>query len=201
MRFPIFAGFFLSLFVFILHVPTAHTLPVVPIVAGVAATTGLYFYTNPTAYYKGNLDVCITAKGDFGANPWFGHSTCVYPGVRVTLNKKERIKFDAMEIRTKDNKKAMLSLDCIVLSENLEDVQLSLVNQYYIAEIPFKDAVLETPIKYCVATYSQNLTYEQLFEITNPGATYGKVVKDCLRAKGTNYEPTMHMYATLKRLS
>jgi hypothetical protein len=173
------------------------------VVAGgvVAVGGGMYAYIRPAAYYKGNLEVCITSQGEYGANPWFGLTTCGYPNIRVTLGKKERIKLDGLEVTSVDGKRAKIFLDSTVISYSLEDVQNHLVEEFYIEEVPFKEAVLINPIKHCIMTEINQITYESLFKDTKVDETFRAYITKCMEAYATSYIPTKNTYVTLRRIS
>jgi hypothetical protein len=163
---------------------------------------GMYAFLRPAAHYKGNLDVCIASAAQYNANPWFGYSTCAYPNVRVQLGMKERINFaDGFEVITSDNKRAKLYVDTVMISRVLPDVQLDLVEEYYIEEIPFKDAVLTNPIKHCIMTEIHQITYEALKNDTNLDATITAYISKCMDRYSTSFEPTRNTYVKLVRLS
>jgi hypothetical protein len=156
----------------------------------------------PAAYYKGDLEVCITSGGEYGASPWFGTTTCVYPNIRVTLKKKERIHFkDGFEVLTVDNKRAKIFLDSTLISYSLEDVQTHLVEEFYIEEVPFKEAVLINPIKHCIMTEINQITYEALFKDTRVDETFRGYITKCMETYSTSYVPTKNTYVTLRRIS
>jgi len=173
------------------------------VVAGsvVAVGSGLYAYIKPAAYYKGNLEVCITSQGEYGANPWFGMTTCGYPNIRVTLGKKERITLDGLEVTTIDEKRAKIFLDSTLISYSLEDVQTHLVEEFYIEEVPFKEAVLINPIKHCIMTEMNQITYEALFKDTKVDETFRNYMTKCMEQYSTSYVPTKNTYVTLRRIS
>ena len=173
------------------------------VVAGgvVAIGGGMYAYIRPAAYYKGNLEVCITSQGEYGANPLFGLTTCGNPNIRVTLWKKERIKLDGLEVTTVDGKRAKIFLDSTVISYSLEDVQNHLVEEFYIEEVPFKEAVLINPIKHCIMTEINQITYEALFKDTKVDETFRAYITKCMEAYSTSYVPTKNTYVTLRRIS
>ena len=177
--------------------------PVTLAVGGaIALTGGLYCYIRPGAYYKGDLEVCITSHGETGANPWFGLTTCVYPNIRVTLKKKERLHFkDGFEVITIDGKRAKIFLDTTLISLVLEDVQQHLVEEYYIEEVPFKEAVLTNPVKHCIMTEIQQITYEALLKDTNPDATFMGYITKCMDRYSTSYTPTKNTYVTIRKIS
>ena len=178
--------------------------------------TGLYAYLRPAAHYKGNLDVCIASAAQYGANPWFGYSTCAYPNVRVQLGMKERVNLDGFEVITSDNKRAKLFVDTVLISRVLPDVQLDLVDtdhtgiadvlvdlveEYYIEEIPFKDAVLTNPIKHCIMNDIHQITYETLKADTRLDETIKGSISRCMDRYSTSYEPTKNTYVKLIKLS
>lgn len=168
----------------------------------VALTGGLYCYVRPGAYYKGDLEVCITSYGSSNANPWFGLTTCVYPNIRVTLKKKERLNFhEGFEVITVDEKRAKIFLDTTLISLVLEDVQQHLVEEYYIEEVPFKEAVLTLPVKHCIMTEIQQITYEALLKDTNPDATFNRYIARCMDRYATSYTPTKNTYVTIRKIS
>ena len=168
----------------------------------IALSSGLYCYIRPGAYYKGDLEVCITSRGSSNANPWFGLTTCVYPNIRVTLKKKERLNFeDGFEVITVDGKRAKIFLDTTLISLSLEDVQQHLVEEYYIEEVPFKDAVLVNPVKHCIMTEVQQVTYEALLKDTNPDATFSRYITKCMEAYSTSYTPTRNTYVRIRKIS
>lgn len=162
---------------------------------------GMYAYLRPAAHYKGNLDVCIASAAQYSANPWFGYSTCAYPNVRVQLGMKERIHLDGFEVITSDNKRAKLFVDTVVISRVLPDVQLDLVEEYYIEEIPFKDAVLTNPIKHCIMNEVHQITYEALKADTRLDETVKGYISRCMDRYSTSYEPTKNTYVKLIKLS
>jgi hypothetical protein len=169
---------------------------------GIALAGGLYCYIRPGAYYKGDLEVCITSRGSSNANPWFGLTTCVYPNIRVTLKKKERLNFeDGFEVITVDGKRAKVFLDTTLISLALEDVQQHLVEEYYIEEVPFKDAVLVNPVKHCIMTEVQQVTYEALLKDTNPDATFSRYITKCMETYSTSYTPTRNTYVRIRKIS
>jgi len=168
----------------------------------IALTGGLYCYIRPGAYYKGDLEVCITSRGSSGANPWFGLTTCVYPNIRVSLKKKERLNFaEGFEVTTVDDKRAKIFLDTTLISLVLEDVQQHLVEEYYIEEVPFKDAVLVNPVKHCIMTEIQQITYEALIKDTNPDATFSGYINKCMERYSTSYIPTKNTYVKIRKIS
>jgi len=173
------------------------------VVGGVVALGGsMYAYIRPAAYYKGDLEVCITSRGDYGANPWFGSTTCVYPNIRVSLKKKERIHFsDGFEVTTIDNKRAKIFLDTTLISLTLEDVQLHLVEQYYIEEVPFKDAVLVNPVKHCIMTEIKQITYEALLKDTKADQTFTDYINKCMDNYSTSYIASKNTYVTVRKIS
>jgi len=168
----------------------------------VVLSGGMYAYVKPAAYYKGDLEVCITSGGEYGASPWFGTTTCVYPNIRVTLKKKERINFsNGFEVITVDNKRAKIFLDTTVISLVLEDVQTHLVEQYYIEEVPFKDAVLVNPIRHCIMTEIKQITYEALLKDTKTDETFTGYVNKCMDSYSTSYVTTKNTYVTIRKIS
>lgn len=168
----------------------------------VALTGGLYCYIRPGAYYKGDLEVCITSHGSSNANPWFGLTTCVYPNIRVTLKKKERLHFhEGFEVTTIDGKRAKVFLDTTLISLVLEDVQQHLVEEYYIEEVPFKEAVLTNPVRHCIMTEIQQITYETLLKDTNPDATFSGYITKCMERYSTSYIPTKNTYVKIRKIS
>ena len=168
----------------------------------VALSSGLYCYIRPSAYYKGDLEVCITSHGEVGGNPWFGLTTCVYPNIRVTLKKKERLNFaEGFEVITLDDKRAKIFLDTTLISLVLEDVQQHLVEEYYIEEVPFKNAVLINPVKHCIMTEIQQITYEALLKDTNPDATFSGYITKCMERYSTSYTPTKNTYVKIRKIS
>ena len=168
----------------------------------VALTGGLYCYIRPGAYYKGDLEVCITSRGSSNADPWFGLTTCVYPNIRVTLKKKERLHFhEGFEVTSVDGKRAKIFLDTTLISLVLEDVQQHLVEEYYIEEVPFKEAVLTNPVKHCIMTEVQQITYETLIKDTNPDATFSGYITRCMERYSTSYTPTKNTYVTIRKIS
>jgi len=173
------------------------------VIAGgvIAAGGGMYAYIRPAAYYKGNLEVCITSQGEYGANPWFGLTTCGYPNIRVTLGKKELVKLDGLEVITIDGKRAKIFLDSTLISYTLEDVQTHLVEEFYIQEVTFKDAVLTNPIKHCIMTEINQITYEALFKDTKVDETFRNYITRCMESYSTSYVPTKNTYVTLRRIS
>jgi len=173
------------------------------VVGGVAALGGsMYAYIRPAAYYKGDLEVCITSRGDYGANPWFGSTTCVYPNIRVTLKKKERVHFnEGFEVITVDNKRAKIFLDTTLISLALEDVQLHLVEQYYIEDVPFKDAVLVNPVKHCIMTEIKQITYEALLKDTKMDQTFTDYINKCMDNYSTSYIASKNTYVTVRKIS
>lgn len=194
----------MSVFVVLLICACVSVSAVAPLViAGGVVTVGggLYAYIRPAAYYKGNLEVCITSQGEYGANPWFGLTTCGYPNIRVTLGKKERVKLDGLEVTTIDNKRAKIFLDSTLISYSLEDVQTHLVEEFYIEEIPFKEAVLINPIKHCIMTEINQITYEALFKDTRVDETFRNYITRCMESYSTSYVPTKNTYVTLRRIS
>ena len=163
---------------------------------------GMYAYLRPAAYYKGNLDVCIASAAQHAANPWFGYSTCAYPNVRVQLGMKERANFlDGFEVVTSDNKRAKLYVDTVLISRVLTDIQLDLVEEYYIEEIPFKDAVIINPIKHCIMDEIRQITYEELKNNKHLDETVKGYISKCMEHYGTSYEPTRNTYIKLVKLS
>jgi hypothetical protein len=168
----------------------------------VALTGGLYCYIRPGAYYKGDLEVCITSRGSSNADPWFGLTTCVYPNIRVTLKKKERLYFhEGFEVTSVDGKRAKIFLDTTLISLVLEDVQQHLVEEYYIEEVPFKEAVLINPVKHCIMTEVQQITYDMLIKDTNPDATFSGYITRCMERYSTSYTPTKNTYVTIRKIS
>jgi hypothetical protein len=168
----------------------------------VALTGGLYCYIRPGAYYKGDLEVCITSRGSSNADPWFGLTTCVYPNVRVTLKKKERLHFhEGFEVISVDGKRAKIFLDTTLISLVLADVQQHLVEEYYIEEVPFKEAVLTNPVKHCIMTEVQQITYDTLIKDTNPDATFSGYITRCMERYSTSYTPTKNTYVTIRKIS
>ena len=167
-----------------------------------ALTGGLYCYIRPGADYKGDLEVCITSHGSSNANPWFGLTTCVYPNIRVALKKKERLYFqEGFEVTTIDEKRAKIFLDTTLISLVLEDVQQHLVEEYYIEEVPFKDAVLVNPVKHCIMTEIQQITYETLLKDTDPDGTFRKYITKCMENYSTSYTPTRNTYVRIRKIS
>lgn len=163
---------------------------------------GMYAYLRPAAYYKGNLDVCIASVAQYNANPWFGYSTCAYPNVRVQLGMKERANFaDGFEVITSDYKRAKLYVDTVVISRVLPDVQLDLVEEYYIEEVPFKDAVIMNPIKHCIMDEVRQITYDALKNDTHLDETIKGYISRCMNRFSTSYEPTKNTYVRLVKLS
>ena len=163
---------------------------------------GLYAYLRPAAHYKGNLDVCIASAAQYNANPWFGYSTCAYPNVRVQLGMKERANFvDGFEVITSDNKRAKLYVDSVVISRVLPDVQLDLVEEYYIEEVPFKDAVIMNPIKHCIMNEIRQITYETLKNDSRLDDTIKGYISRCMDRYSTSFEPTKNTYVRLMKLS
>jgi hypothetical protein len=177
--------------------------PVTLAVGGaVALTSGLYCYVRPGAYYKGDLEVCISSHGSTGADPWFGLTTCVYPNIRVTLKKKERLNFhEGFEVVTVDGKRAKIFLDTTLISLILQDVQQHLVEEYYIEEVPFKEALLTNPVKHCIMTEIQQITYEALLKDTNPDATFSGYITKCMDQYSTSYTPTKNTYVKIRKIS
>lgn len=173
------------------------------LVAGGVVTMGggLYAYIKPCAYYKGNLEVCITSHGEYGANPWFGLTTCVYPNIRVSLGKKERVQLEGLEVVTIDNKRAKIFLDSTLISYSLEDVQTHLVEEFYIEEVAFKEAVLTNPIKHCIMTEINQITYEEMFKDTKVDQTFRNYITKCMEQYSTSYIPTKNTYVTLRKIS
>jgi hypothetical protein len=115
---------------------------------------------------------------------------------------KERINFaDGFEVITSDNKRAKLYVDTVMISRVLPDVQLDLVEEYYIEEIPFKDAVLTNPIKHCIMTEVHQITYDALKNDTNLDATVSAYISKCMDRYSTSFEPTRNTYVKLVRLS
>jgi len=173
------------------------------VVGGAVALGGsMYAYIRPAAYYKGDLEVCITSHGDYGASPWFGSTTCVYPNIRVSLKKKERIHFsDGFEVTTIDGKRAKIFLDTTLISLTLEDVQLHLVEQYYIEEVPFKDAVLVNPVKHCIMTEIKQITYEALLKDTKTDQTFTDYINKCMDNYSTSYIASKNTYVTVRKIS
>jgi hypothetical protein len=177
--------------------------PISLAVGGVVALSGgLYCYIRPSAYYKGDLEVCITSHGEVGGSPWFGLTTCAYPNIRVTLKKKERLNFhEGFEVITIDGKRAKIFLDTTLISLVLEEVQQHLVEEYYIEEVPFKDAVLTLPVKHCIMTEIQQITYEALLKDTNPDATFSGYITKCMERYSTSYIPTKNTYVRIRKIS
>jgi hypothetical protein len=173
------------------------------VAGGIVALGGsMYAYIRPAAYYKGDLEVCITSRGDYGANPWFGSTTCVYPNIRVSLKKKERIHFsDGFEVTTIDGKRAKIFLDTTLISLTLEDVQLHLVEQYYIEEVPFKDAVLVNPVKHCIMTEIKQISYEALLKDTKADQTFTDYINKCMDTYSTSYIASKNTYVTVRKIS
>jgi hypothetical protein len=169
---------------------------------GFALAGSLYCYIRPGAYYKGDLEVCITSHGSSNANPWFGLTTCVYPNIRVTLKKKERIHFnEGFEVITVDGNRAKIFLDTTLISLVLEDVQQHLVEEYYIEEVPFKDTVLVNPVKHCIMSEIQQITYDTLLKDTNPDATFMNYIAKCMKRYSTSYTPTKNTYVKIRKIS
>ena len=194
----------MSVFVVLLICACVSVSAVAPLViAGgvVAVGGGMYAYIRPAAYYKGNLEVCITSQGEYGANPWFGLTTCGYPNIRVTLGKKERIQLEGLEVTTIDGKRGKIFLDSTLISYSLEDVQNHLVEEFYIQEVPFKEAVLTNPIKHCIMTEINQITYEDLFKDTKVDETFRNYITKCMESYSTSYVPTKNTYVKLRRIS
>jgi hypothetical protein len=173
------------------------------LVAGgvVALGGGLYAYIRPAAYYKGDLEVCITAQGEIGGNPWLGTTTCPYPGIRVSLKKKERIQLEGLEVTTIDNKRAKIFLDSTLISYSLEDVQTHLVEEFYIEEVGFKDAVLRNPITHCIMTEINQITYDALLKDTKVDETFRVYITKCMEEYSTSYVPTKNTYVRIRKIS
>jgi len=163
---------------------------------------GLYAYLRPAPYYKGNLDVCIASIAQYNADPWFGYSTCAYPNVRVQLGMKERANYaDGFEVITSDHKRAKLYVDTVVISRVLSEVQLDLVEEYYIEDIAFKDSVIVNPIKHCIMDDIRQITYESLKNDTHLDETIKGYISQCMDRFSTSYEPTKNTYVRLVKLS
>lgn len=165
---------------------------------GIGTTSASIAYYRPYPYYKGNLEVCKGGNTNYGANPWLGLTTCAMPSFRVTLNKKERFK-ETLESITSDNKHLRITIDAVVVSPNLEDVQLRLVEDFYMDDMPFKDAILSVPLRNCIQTHISQKTAEAHLTDKTPNKTFIELIRTCMIEYDTTFEPTKNTFITIQR--
>jgi len=174
-----------------------NSLAIAPLIAGGVLISSLVagFYTQPAAYLKGDMSVCRTASGLHKPEPVLGATTCPLPGYRIQLSKTVSFK-EPVTGTTSDGKMFVINIDTALTSSTLEEHQLRLAERHNPNE-DFAETLIKKPLRYCLQSYINQNSQEDLKKDRIPNTTYSAIMTTCMTEYETTFVP-MNMYAATR---
>jgi len=182
----------------LLGVAVSLELMTIGIIGATVTAISSYFYLEPSAYYKGNLEVCVGGSGNRVASPFMGLTTCAKPSFRISLNQKVHFK-ENIDGTTLDGKRVRVAVDSILFSPNLEEFQERLVEEFYVNDVPFQDSIINVPIRNCLQNYISQTSSETMKADKTPNLTYQEVIRVCMEEYETTYQPMKYTFALVRQ--